>query len=244
MTSDNGRNRQDAAAQDAAAGDGLDLDLPFFVTGRLPAGETEALRARLASDPEARRRLALVQEERAAAVMANEAIAPPSLAAMEALFAKIDVEEAAAPVRRPQPAAAAPQARGWLGRTFAALFAGAGAPRWPGFAVAGLAALAVIESGALLHLLGRQAVQDGGRYVAASAPEKAAGPTALVRFAPGVSMADAGAWLAANGMRVADGPLPGDMWRLQAPGADAQDMLRRLGAAGAPFAAVVPENGG
>lgn len=243
--------------------DDLELLLPFYAAGKLSAQETLLVEARLTHDAEFRRRLDLVEEERSQTVLLNDGIAAPSPAAREGLFALIDAETAASPTRQaasqnhaaPRPGQGARQGsrqdsrqepgglRAWL-----AGLADAFTPRAMGYAVAGLAALAVVQAGLLAHLASGSRQQPGNRqqpggYVTASAPGLESGVHALARFAPGVTMADAGAWLQDNGMRIVDGPKPGGLWRLRIAGdaAGKDAAMRKLQARPELFAAVLPE---
>ncbi|MFC3638163.1 hypothetical protein ACFONL_12400 [Camelimonas fluminis] len=234
-----------AAAQ--SPDDDLELLLPFYAAGKLSSGQTRQVEARLAHDAEFRRRLDLVEEERSQTVLLNDGIAAPSPAARERLFAMIDAETAARPASRvtsesrAAPASRAAPVRSGPGAWLAGLVE-AFTPRAMGYAVAGLAALAVVQAGLLAHLASGSRQQPGG-YVTASAPAQESGVHALARFAPGVTMADAGVWLQDNGMRIVDGPKPGGLWRLRiasdAAGKDAA--MRKLQGSPELFATVLPE---
>lgn len=230
------------AAPPPPADDDLELLLPFYATGRLPDHDMRRVAARLAADAEFRRRLELVLEEQAQAESVNAIIPPPSSDARNRLFALIDAEPARAGALTPGRAGV----RRWLAR-----LADAVTPRASGYAIAGLVALAIVQAGALVHLAttNNAAPAGPGAYVTASAPERAQANSgqALVRFAAGVTMADAAAWLEANRMLVVDGPRPGGFWRLRTSSqsgdaAAAQgEALARLRANPALFDAVLPE---
>jgi len=225
--------------------DDLELLLPFYAAGKLSPPETRRVEARLARDAEFRRRLDLVEEERGQTVLLNDGVAAPSPATRERLFAMIDAEIAATPAGRAayqgNHDGLAARARGDL-RAWLAGLAAAITPRAMGYAVAGLAALAVVQAGLLAHLApaGRDRADV---YVTASAPAGQGGVHVLARFAPGVTMAAVGTWLRDNGMRIVDGPKPGGLWRLRvaADAAGKVAAMRKLQASPEIFATVLPE---
>lgn len=225
------------ASAQPPADDDLELLLPFYATGALPAQQARLIEARLADDAEFRRRLDLINEEREQTARVNASIAPPSPAARDRLFAMIDAETNAQPAVHPT---ASPFMDG-LRRWFADI-AGMLTPRAMGYAVAGLAALAVVQAGLLAHLASGSREATPG-YVTASGPVATGGAYVLARFAPGATMAQATEWLAANGMQIVDGPKPGGLWRLRV----ADDRAAMAAAIGklqentGLFAAVLPE---
>lgn len=233
------------------ADDDLELLLPFYATGALPAQQARQIEARLADDAEFRRRLDLIDEERDQTARVNASIAPPSSAARDRLFAMIDAETRAQPEARQRAPKAtptswpAPSFMDGLRRWFASL-ASILTPRAMGYVVAGLAALAVVQASLLAHLAsgGREAAPG---YVTASGPAVQAGAQvgahALVKFAPGATMAQASEWLAANGMQIVDGPKPGGLWRLRIAGDNAAmaAAIGKLQANPGLFATVLPE---
>ena len=70
--------------------------LPWHAAGTLSPGEAQALEAAMTRDPELRRRYELACEEMSATIHLNETLGAPSVKAMDALFAKIDVSQPAA----------------------------------------------------------------------------------------------------------------------------------------------------
>src|SRR5690606_33071778 len=125
----------------------------------------------------------------------NAGIAAPSDAAFTRLFAMIDAESAPAVASSPQRnqarASTPAPVNAWLARLQAAL-----TPKMAGFAIAGLAAIVVVQAGFLARLANLAAPAPYG-YVTAAAPDVSAAPHLLVRFAPAVTVADATVWLAA-----------------------------------------------
>ena len=70
--------------------------------------------------------------------------------------------------------------------------------------------LLVVQSGIIVSMLG------GGGFETASGPgEAASGPAMIVQFAPGADIANVSAFLDQAGARIADGPLPGGLYRLE-----------------------------
>jgi len=238
-----------ASAATQRPDDDLELLLPFYAAGKLSPPETRRIEARLTGDAGFRRRLDLIEEERGQTVLLNDSIAPPLSATRERLFAMIDAEIAATPAGRAAhqgnhdgiAAGGQEGLRGGL-RAWLAGLAAAITPRAMGYAVAGLAALAIVQAGVLAHLA------SAGRdrpdvYVTASAPVAPGGVHVLARFAPGVTMTAVAAWLRDNGMRIVDGPKPGDLWRLRiaADAAGKEAAMRKLQASPGVFATVLPE---
>jgi len=228
--------------------DDLELLLPFYAAGKLSPQEARRIEARLAGDAEFRRRLDLIEEERGQTVLLNDSIAPPSSATRERLFAMIDADIAATPAGRTayqgnHDSVAAGGQEGLRGglRAWLAGLAAAITPRAMGYAVAGLAALAIVQAGVLAHLASGRNRPDV--YVTASAPVEPGGVHVLARFAPGVTMTAVAAWLRDNGMRIVDGPKPGDLWRprIAADAAGKEAAMRKLRASPGVFATVLPE---
>lgn len=181
--------------------------LPWFATGRLPAAEVERVRRALAGDAELRRRLELVEEEQAETVRLNAAIAEPSGGARDDLFTRIAVAE------RRAPRAAAVPARRSLAERLAGLVASL-SPRALASAAAAMLAVVVLQAG----VIGRLMVAEGPQtYTTASGPAgaAAAGTYALVGFAPGATMAEVTAFLAARSAAIVDGPKPGGLYRVR-----------------------------
>jgi anti-sigma factor RsiW len=127
--------------------DDIEALLPWYAAGTLGAREAEQVEAALAADAELARRLDLVREEMAEAIVLNEALGVPSARVAENLFRAIDEERRTA-------RASGGGLTGWL--------AGALSPRTYAFA-AGAAALlnaggvqcaaddVVADAGQILH---------------------------------------------------------------------------------------------
>lgn len=66
----------------------IEMLLPWYVTGKLARADRDRVAAYLADHPDARPQLAMIQEERAQSVRANEAIAAPGGASQARLMAR------------------------------------------------------------------------------------------------------------------------------------------------------------
>lgn len=211
--------------------DAIDLALPWHVVERLPPDEAARVAAALAADPERARHLAIVREERAETVALNQDLGLPSIAARDALFARIDTERGAA-------------RRAGLGARLRGLFAGLspGALAWSSAAAALVIAL---QAGFLAKsYLGA----DGPGYETASAPGAAAtdGSFALVAFAATANAEQIEALLRASRASIVDGPRAGGLYRIRLgdrtmAAAEREAAIDRLKAAGGVVRLVAPE---
>lgn len=210
----------------------VSLLLPWYATGALGTKDRARVERALAADPGLRAELELVREDGAAVrSLAEEEPAPASMAArFDALFAQ---ERA----RAGRPTPRAPAARG-LAERLAAFLAPPHRLAWAGAAAAIVVAL---QAGAILTLLDSRRPESG--FSTASGPDAAGGVAVLVRFVPERTAAEIEAWLAANRARIADGPLPGGLYRLRFQDAveeNATALAGRLSAQGAMFTLVLP----
>lgn len=167
--------------------------LAWYVTGRLSPADRERVDAYLARYPEMRRQLALIEQDRRAALDANERIEAPHLLSADALLARLPrrktelVERLLAPLRD---LFTAPTAQG---------------VRW---AAAAVAAAFVIQGVVLSDARpdrDYETASGGAKQVAEVA-------TVLVRFTPGVSLEAVGEALSKRDMRIVDGPKPGQLY--------------------------------
>jgi hypothetical protein len=183
--------------------------LPWYAAGTLPRRDMRRVEEALTNDPGLARNYALVREELGNTVHLNETLGAPSAKAMGKLFAKIDAEPARAP---------ALSAR--IAERFAAFLAGL-SPRTLAWAASAAVVLILFQAG----MIGGVLVNQQANFTTASAPATAAeGAFALVRFAPDASAADITALLEANKVSIAEGPLPGGLYRLRAAGVAKQDL--------------------
>src|SRR5580704_6855935 len=135
----------------------LEMLLPWHATGTLSRRDSDRIERALAADGELARQYALVREELAETIHLNESLGAPSARAMDKLFAAIDAEGA---VKR-KPGFAFD-----LRTKMSEFFAGF-APRT--LAYGGIAAALVIMLQA--GVIGEMALNSGGGYNVASAPE-------------------------------------------------------------------------
>ena len=152
--------------------------LPFYVTGRLPLAEMERVEVALAKDDGLRRELALVEEEQAASIEANERLGLPSARAGERFLAALDAEPA-----RSTAHANARDLFAWIGERLQAF-----TPRQMAYAGIAAALLIVAQAGFIGALL----QETGGQtYTQASLPGSAnEGSLATLAFNPDAKAAD------------------------------------------------------
>ena len=184
--------------------DDIETLLPWHAAGTLSPREARRVEDALARDPELAKRYALVREELGEAIRANESLGAPSARAMDALFKKIDAE----PVRRPRVSLNLAQRASEL---FASL-----SPRTLAWSATGAAIAIMLQAGLLAGLVLNKEAAPGG-YQTASAPGAAVteGSFAMVRFAAQASSTDVTAFLQANNLTIAGGPLPGGLYRVR-----------------------------
>ena len=204
--------------------DEIELLLPWYAAGTLDETELAQVENYLEEHPEVRKQLDLIDEEMSVSIRANETIAGPSAGALDNLMAQVEAEGTSLS----QTARAAPGAfTNWLSdiaRGFTA----------PAMKVAGaLAAVVIVVQGlALANLM--TGSDDGSKYAPASGGGEItapSGPAFLVRFQPQAQSSEIARILKSSGLRIVDGPKPGNVFRLvAAPGAaaDAERLLAAL----------------
>jgi hypothetical protein len=197
----------------------IEMLLPWYVTGKLEPNEMAKVEAYLARHPELAPQLDLVRAEREEAVAANEALGAPSAAAAGRIMA-------APPTARPLAAAWRTLAR--LPQRLGGLLVAppANALRWAALAAA---ALIVVETAALVTLLGQRA----GTYQAASGVESGDGLAALIVFTDDAKAAAISRLLADFDARIVDGPKAGGIYKIRLRTEDRSEaaraaLLRRL----------------
>jgi anti-sigma factor RsiW len=184
--------------------DDIETLLPWHAAGTLSPRDARRVEAALARDPELAKRYALVREELGEAIRLNERLGAPSTRAMDALFNKIDAE----PARAPRVSLNLAQ---WASEFFASR-----SPRTLAWSATGAAVAILLQAGLLAGLVLNKEAAPGG-YQTASAPAAAAveGSFAVVRFAAHASSTDVTAFLQANSLTIAGGPLPGGLYRVR-----------------------------
>lgn len=217
--------------------DDVAMLLPWYAAGALDAADKARVERALGADAGLRAELDLVREDRESArALAEEDSVPASMP----LRFDAALEQRIAEINRATRRSETPNAgrAGWFGR-----FLG-GFARRDRLAYAAVTAVLVVtlQAGAILALLGERGGVSSG-FETASGPSVGDGIFVLVRFAADRSAEDIAAWLATNGGRIVDGPLPGGMFRLRfdvAAGAGSADLAGRLGAERDMIALVLP----
>lgn len=184
--------------------DDIEMLLPWHAAGRLDRRDARRVEDALARDPELARRYALVREELGETIRLNESLGAPSTRAIETLFRKIDAE----------PKRTAPFSLNLVERVsglFAAL-----SPRTLAWSAAGAAIAILLQAGIIAGTLFNERGTAGG-YQTASGPGAAAtdGSFVMARFAAGATATDITAFLQANNLTVAGGPVAGGLYRLR-----------------------------
>lgn len=211
----------------------IEMLLPWFVTGRLDPAEHARVSAYLAAHPDMRSQLELVREEQGETIAANEALPGAPAGAL----ARLREAVAAEPQRRTL--AGAGQS---LWSEMLRLFS-APTPRAVQWAGAAAAILLLAQAVMIGGLVGSQ--QASRDYQTASG-ESAAGSTALVRFAPGITADKLATALRRHQVEVVRGPKPGGVFEVRLArqaltAAERKAALDRLKAEPDLIAAVVGE---
>jgi anti-sigma factor RsiW len=177
--------------------------LPFHAAGTLNARDTRRVDEALAADPELARQYAAIREEYAETILLNESLGAPSARAMQKLFAAIDAE----PARRAYPSFN-------ISSRVAGFFASL-SPRTLATTAAVAALALLLQAG----VIGAVLMKNSGTFQTASlsGTPRAAGPFALVRFAPDARVADITAFLDTYHASIVNGAQSG-MFRLQFAG--------------------------
>ncbi|PPD28818.1 MAG: hypothetical protein CTY20_08745 [Hyphomicrobium sp.] len=173
--------------------------LAWYVTGRLSAADIARVDACLARHPDMRRQLGLIGEDREAVVRAHNAIVAPRRLAADQLVARL-------PKSRVSRLAALASTPFDLMRNFLTA-PSPGAVRW-----VALAALAIVlGQAAVIGTLMRSGSELGYQTASGGAVNKA-GTNVLVRFHASAGMDLISAELSKRGMRIVDGPKPGQLY--------------------------------
>lgn len=180
--------------------------LPWYERGQLDAGDTTRVETYLAKHPRMASQLALVEEERAEAVLLNEERGAPGAGALDRLMNSIEDHEAA----NPSLASAKTALWGWASKLL-----GVPVPakmQW----IAGAAAVLIIVQGISLGVLMTPSSQFGGGYVTASGPGASVeGTFAFVQFTRDASASDLTQLLREFEFNIVDGPRPGGAYKIR-----------------------------
>ncbi len=185
----------------------IEAMLPWYESGQLDAEDTSRVEAYLSAHPDMASQLALVGEERAEAVLMNEARGAPRAGALDRLMASIEDHEAA------NPSLASTKTAIW---DWASKLLGAPVPasmQW----VAAAAAVLIVVQGVSLGVLMTSGTPQGPGYETASGPGQTAikGSFALVQFADGARAEEINGILTQMGFTIVDGPKPGGVYRIR-----------------------------
>jgi hypothetical protein len=181
--------------------EGIEMLLPWYITGKLGAADRARVEAYLAAHPEVVHQLDLVRAERAETVAANEALGWPSAAATERLMAAL-------PAARPGRSALR-LFRGGL-RQITGLFIAptTSAVRWAAVAAALLIAVQTVTIAALVS-------QRPGPYETASGAGTGDGIALLVTFADDAKATAISQLLTELDASIVDGPKGGGVYKVR-----------------------------
>lgn len=188
-----------------------ELLLPFYVNGTANAGERALVERWLAEDPDAAGHLARVADEQDLTRVDRASLGVPSRRVLDELMARVGER----PVRV--------RADSFVERIWSLL-----SPRYALAFGAALCLLVVAEAG---YILVSEQKPAAGFQTASGENATAAGPTALVAFAPDIPVSSLAARLADLGLVIVDGPKPGGLFIVGAPDTPAgHEALAALGA--------------
>lgn len=179
--------------------------VPWYVAGKLEAGEAREVEELAYHDPEFAKLIEEAKREAEAIATLNEAAGNPS----SALWARI--EKSVEQERRAR-------AQSWLTARIARLteaassfFAGLSMPQWQALAAAAVA-VCVVEAGAIAYLAGG----DGApaRFHAASGPKAQVQAAFIVSFKDTATVAEINKALGETGALIVDGPNTDNLYRL------------------------------
>jgi anti-sigma factor RsiW len=199
----------------------IEMLLPWYVSGRLDAGDRARVETYLARDAGMRRQLDLIRAEQQDTIAANEALRTPSAGALDRLMASLPHHE---------PSLAERIATSSVYQTFADFFT---APTVRGVRLAAVAAavLLLMQAALITTLLVRG--DAGGTYHTASGQVDNKGIQAFVVFADDVRVPAISGLLADFDATIVDGPKPGGVYKVRIRSSDLSEaargaVLRRL----------------
>jgi anti-sigma factor RsiW len=199
----------------------IEMLLPWYVSGRLDAGDRARVETYLARDAGMRHQLDLIRAEQHETIAANEALRTPSAGALDRLMASLPHQT---------PSLAERITTSSLYQTVANFFT---APTVRGVRLAAVAAAALllIQAALITTLLVRG--DSGGTYQTASGQTDNKGVSAFVVFADDVRVPAITGLLADFDATIIDGPKPGGVYKVRLRSSDLSDaarvaLLRRL----------------
>lgn len=196
----------------------IEMLLPWYATGKLSDEDRGRAAAYLAQNAGFEKQLALIAEDRDAAISANEALGTPSPGALERLLVQINQEKPQ--IRHVLSQAQATGVFGWLAQAF----------RVPALRAAGMAgAFIILLQAAVIGTLMLSGVERAG-FETASGPQETspAGTRLLIAFQPDAKAGDITALLEKIDARIVSGPRAQGLYiiRLQGDAAAAQNTDR------------------
>lgn len=187
--------------------------LPWYVNGTLDADTMAAIDDALETDGDLQRNLERALEDQSATLELAET--DPIPASIGARFdAQLDQEIFA--TRRAESGseqASAPGLLDRLGHWLQDSLLGGSRPRLA-FAAAAAALIILLQSGAIVSLFVTGGAESGIDLASDDKAGDFSGIMYLVQIAPEAKVADLSAFLEAEGGKILEGPLPGDMYRL------------------------------
>ena len=199
----------------------IEMLLPWYVSGRLDAGDRARVETYLARDAGMRHQLDLIRAEQQETIAANEALRTPSAGALDRLMASLPHH---------QPSLAGRITMSSVYQAVADFFA---APTVRGVRLAAVAAAALLlmQAALITTLLVRG--DAGGTYQTASGQADDKGVSAFVVFADDVRVPAISRLLADFDATIVDGPKPGGVYKIRLRSSDLSvtargALLRRL----------------
>lgn len=189
--------------------------LPWYATGKLDAASRARVTAYMDRHPDMRRQLALVEEDRAATLRANDAVVPSRTLTADRLIER---------VRGSRPAAAARPV--WT-VALDAIRDVLSAPTETGVRWAAVAAVAILlAQTAVIGGLMSERPRGGYETASGGAQLPTDGVRVLVRFQADARIEAIAAALVSLGMRIVDGPKPGGLFVVRVAGPDVTDAVK------------------
>jgi anti-sigma factor RsiW len=198
----------------AAEREEIEMLLPWYVSGRLDAGDRARVESYVARDAGLRHQLDLIRAERQETVGANEALRTAPAGALDRLMASL-------PPRRPSLAQRFTSST--IYQTVADFFA-APTVRGVRFAAVAAALLLLVQAAAITTLLVRG--EGGGTYQTASGQSDDKGVSALVVFTEDARLPAISRLLADLDATIVDGPKPGGVYKVRIRTSDRSDAAR------------------
>lgn len=191
--------------------DEIELLLPWYVTGKLDAGDAARVEALLAADKDMQQRLDLIVKERNEAVHLNTAgdarpVTTPDRFATQFMSGTVDQKPGF-----------------WLRFKHLLTAPTPGDVSWAGAA----AALVIMAQGAAIFMLAQPEPGRGYREAAGVSQAALTGTFALVRFADAASASEIASLLSELNVKITEGPRAGRLFKVRLGAADLGTADRR-----------------